>query len=518
MDGSEASDWLGFAVAGITDLDADGYPDYLVSAPYANPGATDSAGSVYVHSGATNELLFQFDGNRSFDQFGAALANAGDVNGDGIEDIIVGAPKVDSFILGLARNGSAYVFSGANGGLLYRIEGSQDSESLGAAVSGAGDVDMDGFDDFIVGAPGYNSFHGTARVHSGATGAVLFQFDGVDPAGQLGATVASPGDVNNDGHADIAVGSSTVDSSGITDSGLAAIYSGATGNLLYQYLGTNYQDWLGRSIAGAGDVNADGLLNSGKALLYSGSTGLLLQQLKGGYEYGSFGDKVSSAGDLNGDGILDLVIGGFTSDPNGLLNAGSASVYSSSGELIHHFEGDAAASWFGSSVAAIGDVNDDGFDEIVAGAYIADSGGLISAGSAYVLGLNPFMQPSARTVSASSGALLGLALDFPADAGFDEYKILMSGAGPGSFNFGVEIPLAFDESVINSFYGDYPFAFSSALHGSLNANGDGSCSIGILPGTIVVHIGRTFRLAAIANKTGLLPEFSSVAVPIEIVL
>jgi hypothetical protein len=503
----------------------------MVGAPYANPNGDESAGSVYVYSGRTNGLLLQLDGNRTFDLFGTSLAAAGDVNGDGTEDLIVGAPRVDDPFSGFSAVGSAYVFSGVNGGLLHRIQGTQANESLGYSVSGAGDVNLDGFDDFLIGAPGYNSFNGIARLYSGADGAVLDQFDVTDPLGQFGQVVANAGDVNDDGVPDQIVSSATMDPNGIEDSGLAVVYSGATGGQIYAFSGISNQDWLGSSVAGVGDINADGfddlligipgadsdgLSGAGIAILYSGATGAQMREFKGRTLGARLGGAVSTAGDLNGDGNIDLLIGSFLAKANGLSNAGAAFVFSTNGDLIHQFNGSQSGGWFGNAVSALGDVNGDGFDEILVGAQHQDSTSNTQAGATYLLGLNPFLAASSSTVSASGGALLGLEFDFPIDAANDEYKILMSGSAPGSFQFGVEIPLALDTTVIESFYNNYPFAYSTGLQGNLNANGDGSASIGILPGTIMVHIGRTFRLAVIANQPGLLPRYSSIAIPVEI--
>ncbi len=531
--GAEADDWFGYSVANIPDLDGDQIPEYIIGAPYAKTISSSTVGSAYVYSGATHALLFQFDGNRHWDHFGFSVAAAGDVNGDGTEDIIIGAPRVDSFALGLSTVGAAYVFSGVNGGVLHHIEGTQGDENLGAVVCGAGDVNHDGFDDFTICSPGLNTFTGAARVYSGADGTVLYQFDGTDLFGQWGGSAANAGDVNGDGFPDILIGSKFVDGNGLTDAGMAEVYSGATGAILYTFEGTAYQSWLGWSLAAAGDVNADGfddiligapgmhsdgLPVAGEVYLYSGATGLRMQTFKGRADHGYLGKSASLAGDLDGDGNADFAIGSPHVDTGGLGNSGAVIVFSSTGDLIHQFDGEEPGGWFGAAVSALGDVNGDGYAEILTGAYFEDGQGLLNSGSTHILGLNPFLAASSATVSASSGALLGLELDFPDSAANDEYKILLSGSTSGSFNFGVEIPLALDGWVIETFYGNYPFDFSTAMQGNLNANGDGSCSIGILPGSIGHYVGRTFRLAAIANKPGLLPEFSSVAIPVEIVL
>ncbi|MCI0330777.1 MAG: integrin alpha, partial [candidate division Zixibacteria bacterium] len=124
-DGSATSDRLGWSVAGVGDVNGDGRADFIVGAALADPGGISNAGSAYLYSGASGALLYQKNGSGTNGQLGWSVAGAGDVNGDGRGDFIVGSPN------------TAFVYSGATGALLYQ-------KSAGYSVGGAGDVDGDG--------------------------------------------------------------------------------------------------------------------------------------------------------------------------------------------------------------------------------------------------------------------------------------------------------------------------------------------------------------------------------------
>ncbi|MDA0668050.1 MAG: hypothetical protein O3A50_09780, partial [Planctomycetota bacterium] len=168
FDGQASYDLLGFSVSGAGDVDGDGFDDLIVGALWADPGGLTEAGSAFVYSGATGSLIWQFDGQASADQLGRSVSGAGDVDGDGFDDVIVGAHGADPG--GLSDAGSAFVYSGATGSLIWQFDGQASSDILGISVSGAGDVDGDGFDDVIVGAPsadpGGVSSAGSAYVYS----------------------------------------------------------------------------------------------------------------------------------------------------------------------------------------------------------------------------------------------------------------------------------------------------------------------------------------------------------------
>jgi len=443
MDGQHMNDRLGWSVSGAGDVNGDGIPDFIAGALYADNGL--ASGSAYVYSGANGTLLYQFDGQNSADRFGESVSAAGDVNGDGFDDLIVGADSSDN---GGSSSGSAYIYSGVNGALLYQWDGQKPADRFGGTVSGAGDVNGDGFDDVIVGADGVDNNggnSGAAFVYSGANAALLYQFDGQNADDHLGRSVSGAGDLNGDGFDDVFIGADGADNNG-SNSGSAYVYSGANGTLLYRFDGQNPGDTLGGSVSRAGDVNSDGFedlivgafrsdnngFESGSAYVYSGANGALLYQWDGENSSDHFGWSVSGAGDVNGNGHDDVIVGANNSSNNS-VGSGSAYVYSGAhGSLLYQWDGQSSSDRFGGSVSGAGDVNGDGFDDVIVGADSSDAF-RFDSGTAYVYSVSAKYSITPMTAgSPATFTITGAAPNSSVTLGYS-----LSGAGPFTTVFGV---------------------------------------------------------------------------------
>ena len=388
-DGDSFLSSFGESVSGAGDVNGDGFDDLIVGARGVDKNGRDiNFGRARVFSGVDGSVLYNFDGDSAGDQFGESVSGAGDVNGDGFADLIVGARFDDN---NAPSSGSARVLSGSDGSVLYNFDGDSAGDFLGGSVSGAGDVNGDGFDDLIVGVDrddNNGTDSGSARVLSGSDGSVLYVFDGNSAGDQFGFSVSGAGDVNGDGIADLIVGAPRDDDSAIV-SGRARVLSGSDGSVIYNFKADDIP---------VGDVNGDGIddlmvgnplddnngTDSGSAHVLSGSDGSVLYNFDGDSAGDMFGGSVSGAGDVNGDGFADLIVGVAGDDNNG-TDSGSAQVLSGSdGSVLYNFDGDSAGDMFGFSVSGAGDVNDDGFADLIVGAPFDDNNGMDS-GSARVL-------------------------------------------------------------------------------------------------------------------------------------
>ena len=361
-----------------------------------------------------------FHGTAAGNAAGTSVSSAGDVNGDGFDDVIVGSPQDSTAAI---NAGSATIFSGFDGSILHYLTGGAFGDAFGRSVSGAGDVNGDGFDDVIVGAFGADPGgpqSGSATVFSGADGSVLFSLGGDSGGDYFGWSVSGAGDVNGDGFADVIVGAYLDDPGNIADAGRAFVFAGPTGTLIRTHSGSAVFDYAGYSVGGAGDVNGDGFddvivgiyfdddngVSSGSAQVFSGVDGSLLHDFDGDSTGDNFGYSVSGAGDVNGDGYDDLIVGANLDDDGG-IDAGSARVLSGvDGSILYTFFGDDSNDGFGRSVDGAGDVDGDGFDDLIIGAEFDENSNQgsvrIHSGADGSILYTPGWESRSTTVRASS--------------------------------------------------------------------------------------------------------------------
>ncbi|WP_183030037.1 cadherin domain-containing protein [Altericroceibacterium spongiae] len=507
---------LGYSVSAAGDVNGDGWGDFILASPFDSTGG-DRAGMVYVvygGNGLTDSLsgttranfdLSSFSsadgyivqGEGDLDFLGWSVSSAGDINGDGLDDIILGAYNEDT---GGPASGAAYVIFGQEGTSHadidvttlsasdgFMIHGAGSDQRLGYSVSSAGDVNGDGYDDILLGA---EQGDGSAYVLYGGSGsfgtsdgagrqvidlATLsagqgFLMNGGPTDGSLGASVSTLGDINGDGFADFIVGARYANSyageayvifgsdqtygtavSGIQTVDLATL--DASEGFVLQNASLMMLGW---SVSDAGDINGDGfddILVGGYATNYATGDAFVIFGTDGSFgtasggrqiidvasidaaegftirgeaEQDRLGWSVSSAGDMNGDGYADIVLGATQAekgDAPGLVYViyGGADGFGtddgSGGRLLDvstlgtedgfKVIGEEADALFGYSVSAAGDVDGDGFDDLLIGAPHTTGDGA-EAGQSYIIyGSGDGQTGTTITGTAGSDVLVG---------------------------------------------------------------------------------------------------------------
>ncbi|KAA3604481.1 MAG: hypothetical protein DWQ01_21830 [Planctomycetota bacterium] len=247
--GSAIDDNFGHALAALGDVDGDGFDDFIQGGLEASRGGLYMSGMASVHSGATGQVLFEFHGPSELSAFGHSVAGVGDVTGDQIPDFLVGAPSHDPG--GKISAGSAFLYSGSTGQLVKAFDGDSTFSALGRSVAAAGDVNGDQIPDFLIGIPSKTAngiqSAGVALVISGATRTPIHRLFGWQSYSLFGDTVSGAGDLNGDGFDDVAVSTGT-------SSGSVSIYSGSNGSLIQRFGADSPGQRFGSALAKAGKL------------------------------------------------------------------------------------------------------------------------------------------------------------------------------------------------------------------------------------------------------------------------
>ena len=440
-----ASAGFGYSVASAGDVNGDGLDDVVVGA-YGYTNGEENEGCAYLYLGSASGLCatpsWTAEGNQTEANLGMSVASAGDVNGDCYDDVVIGAQNYDN---GETNEGRAYLYFGAASGLStlpsWTAESDQAYAGLGNSIASAGDVNGDGYDDVVVGAPGYDNGEeneGRAYLYlgsaSGPSGTPSWAAESNQANVWYGASVASAGDVNGDGYDDVVIGAPGYDNDGISE-GRIYLYLGSPSGLSstpsWTAEGDQNSGHFGISAASAGDVNGDGYddvvagalwydngeTDEGRAYLYLGSPSGLSSTpswtAEGNQANARFSWSVSSAGDVNGDGFDEVVVGawpydnGETDEGRAYLYLGSPSGLSSTPSWIA--EGNQANARFGRSVASAGDVNGDGYDDVVIGADTFDNDEM-NEGRAFLYLGGEYLTEDEKSFIESYGLALGIVI------------------------------------------------------------------------------------------------------------
>lgn len=361
---TEVSGFFGYDVAVIGDLTGDGMPDLIVGAHQEDDNAFFDTGRVYVVNGATGAILRTIVSpqQQAYGHFGYAVAGIGDVTGDGIPDLAAGAPNESSY------SGRVHFFNGSTGVLIRTLisPNTQNNGGFGKEVSTLRDITGDGIRDVIVGAdnedaPG-SGFNGRVYVFNGATGALVHTLNTPNPAtgGRFGEHAVDVGDVSGDGISDIIVGAHIEDNTERSD-GSVYVFNGATGLRIYTLLSPN-------------------------------PTSL-----------GSFGWAVAGVGDLTGDGLSDILVGSFET-VGSTTQAGRSYLFNgSTGALVRTLTSPSPEGfgYYGFAACGLPDQNGDGVRDIAVAAYAEDSQSATNDGKIYITSgadgsvLNTILSPTA---------------------------------------------------------------------------------------------------------------------------
>jgi len=422
VEGESTDSRFGHSVAGAGDVNGDGFADVLVG---AFGGGYEKSGEVLLYYGSRTGIpklpSWRFTCTVAQAEFGHQVEGVGDVNGDRFDDFVVGSTYY-SEPMKKGPTGGAFLFLGGTNGPGskpdWEMIGEEPGSKTGFAVAAAGDVNGDGFADVLVGAwnqtnrSGANLTQGRVSLFGGSANGLsrvpIWQPGGEKIESNYGYAVHGIGDVNGDGFADVAVGSYGFEAEQLNAGRVYVYYGGPSGPSLvpdWTVTGVHAGQILGNALFEAGDVNGDGFddllvgangtihpeFGEGMVLVFHGGRGGL--GLKAAWTFEAdrprfyVGHSVATAGDVNGDGFADVVVSAFNGGQT-IVEEGVALVFQGSREGLSRVmnwshSGGQARGGYGSAVRPGGDIDGDGYDDLLVGQTYY-SGSIPNQGRAYV--------------------------------------------------------------------------------------------------------------------------------------
>ncbi|MBM3984543.1 MAG: hypothetical protein FJ296_02440 [Planctomycetes bacterium] len=510
--GSSAGSGWGYKVRALRDVDGDGLQDYFIGSRLQAKGE--------VRSGATGTQLFEWGYGSTC--FGMAAADVGDINGDGVPDLAVGAPRD---IAPGNKIGSVFMMSGADGALLFKSFGTEVNGRFGLTLDAIGDVDGDGVTDLAVGdiwASSQVIHGGSASVVSGATGLKLHSAFGSAASDYFGHGISAAGDLDLDGVPDYVVGAPHEFTFLLPwPPGYVRTFSGATGAQLAQFTGTQVNDYLGLSVAGGRDLTGDGVpelvpgapgqltggVTGGQVRLVDGASSAVLATREG-LAFSQTGAYLRMMGDFDGDGTDDVLSGscyGVGKIGETFPGEGYVEVLSGAGLAVLAQVSGADLTRFGRSVDDMGDLNGDGVPELLVGAPETAELGEGTGNTFLFSGATLPLTSDVHELPWSATVQQNLALDLGRAHAGDDYFVLgsLTGTSPGlALPSGTTLPLNDD------FY--FVFTLTSGnspvltdFSGTLDRAGAAAAQFNVPAGILDAQaIGLTVHHAAVVRHGG----------------
>jgi hypothetical protein len=413
-EGTRDGEMLGAGTKVVDDVDGDTLPDVVSYSPDASTNGHYFNGVVTMLSLTDGSQLWQLEGGASLERLGEGVAIGADIDGDALTDLILRSPGASTN--GLYDNGSISLVSGGSGQLIWAAYGPGHGSAYGSSFKAVSDINGDGLQDLLVGVPGESSNgmseNGAIRALSSVDGSQQWEIFGTSNFGQLGSSFIDIGDVNGDGLNEFATGLDTASSQGRIDNGYLQAHSILDGSMLWRFDGTTSGEQMGKVTLLVEDISGDGIGDivvsshladvagfgdNGKITAIASNDGHQLWSVHGDENQELLGNDMRPASDIDGDGIDDLYAFSSRADTHGLRDNGMVKVISvNDGSTIWRYDGGRDGDRVGETRVMSYDHDYDGARDLILGSGFSSTAGMLNNGA---------------VVAISSGRALRLSVD-----------------------------------------------------------------------------------------------------------